>query len=628
MRLSFKLIIGLWIGLFLIISALLYNAYSKLRPETFVAIITEQIQKNYPGSKLEVGKVDYKFSIDFNLNLKNIRLLRSEKVMGSIGEIELIVPWWLLLTKTGNAQVNVSDLIIYVDPETRKKESILDPLKLARSDGSIKVALPDYLSSAKFTLRAKNVSVRDSKDSRNYFTLSKLLVREFQYGKNSAFELHVPVEITHKKIQYESELWLFGDVTPDPKVWKLNYRGDFRTREVSERFQVDDLVIDGKTTFKPSLLDLDSRIDLLIDKEHVGAGVVVANENKLSIVLNFTKIPLNFFSLLYEEINNPYLKELKGEAAGLLKFEKSFVTEQASVAGKLSFPGSFKLSEQDTIPGDWQINFQDARWEISFRSPKGEASFLRKAFMDLKSSTITQYTDETHFKGLDLDLTIAVAPELQTVRTSPEAPQFISTITYENCLQADKILDGEIKYGVSPEQRFYKAELTEKANSFTLSYSTKNSLNSLDASFKNFSWAPSFRMLEPFFNAKNAILTGKVEGRWAENWDGGEWVTKASALELREASGAFPGLFQKLWEQFEIDSRSAPSQNWDIVVKNKIIRLNSVVLGGADTLRLTGSLSDNPKHNSSLSLTNQKTKNAPPLLKNVVNVFWLSKDNQ
>lgn len=626
MRLSFKLIAGLWVGLLLIIAGLLYNAYSRLRPETFVAIITEQVQKNYPGSKLEVGNVDYKFSIDFNLNLRDIRLRRGDKLMGSIGEIELIVPWWLLLTNKGNAQINLSGLIIFVDPELKKQDSIIAPLKGGPSDPKIKVDVPEYLAKAKFTLRAKNVSVRDSKDARNYFTLSKLLVREFQYGKNSAFELNVPVEITHKKIKYTSELWLFGDVTPHPKEWKLNYRGDFRTREVSEKFQVDDLVIDGKTTFKPSQLDLTSRIGLLIDKEHIGEGVVSANENKLSIVLNFTKVPLNFFSLLHEEVNNPYLTELRGDAEGLLKFEKSFDDETATVSGKLAFPGLFHLSPRDTIPGNWQLNFQDARWEISFLSPKKEASFLRRAYLDLKTSTITQYTDELRFRGLDLDLTVAVAPSLQRLLTAPPGPQFISTVSYQECLQGDRVISGELKSGVSEDQRFYKAELSERGNTFQLNYSNKNSLNSLDLTLRNFTWTGSYRFLDPFFTASSALLNGNLKGRWAGRWDEGEWVTQLSATDLTGATGTFLDLSQQFWAQFEIDSRNASAQNWETVVKNKILRLTSVTLAGAESFKLTGSVSEEKKHRSSLSLTNQKTKDSPPLVKSDLTPFWLSKD--
>jgi hypothetical protein len=218
MRVSLKLLSFLWLGLFIIIGGLLYNAYSKLKPDAFVALLTEQVQKNYPGAKLEVGKVSYGFSLDFNLNVENIHLRRSDKLLGSIGEVELRVPWWLLLFNRGNAQINIKNLDVFVDhgqsPEVSKPSA-----DSGSTSEKIEVTLPSYLVDANFTLRAKNISVRDINNARRYFVVSKLLVREFQHGKNSAFEVNIPVSIRQGEQNYPSELWLFGDVTPEPSKW-------------------------------------------------------------------------------------------------------------------------------------------------------------------------------------------------------------------------------------------------------------------------------------------------------------------------------------------------------------------------------------------------------------------------
>src|SRR5690606_28037110 len=117
MRISLKLVAFLWLGLFIVIGGLLFSAYSQFKPESFVALIQEQVQKNYPGSKLQVGKVSYGFSLDFNLKLQNVSLHRSDKLISQLAELELKVPWWLLLTNRGNAQINISKLDIYVENE-------------------------------------------------------------------------------------------------------------------------------------------------------------------------------------------------------------------------------------------------------------------------------------------------------------------------------------------------------------------------------------------------------------------------------------------------------------------------------------------------------------------------------
>ena len=403
MRISLKVLAYMWLGLFLIIGGLLFNAYSKLKPETVIALLTEQVQKNYPGTKLEVGKVDYGFSLDFNLNLQNIHLRRSGKLLGSIGKIELKVPWWLLLVNKGNAQINLSNLDIYVDHhEAHEIKSVTNSLKTT----DIKVTLPNYLADARYTLRAKNVSVRDIHNERRYFTVSKLLVREFQYGKNSAFELNIPIEITHGQVRYSSNLWLFGDVTPEMNVWNFNYRGEFRTKEASDKFEIEDLVIGGTAVFKPQSLDISSSVDLLIEKQNIGKGSINANQDSLNLNLNFTEIPLSYFSFMYEEIHNPYLPKLEGKAHGVVNFDKKFDADTATIGGKLSFDGSFEIAPQHLMGGKWIMSFQDSRWETSFISPKGEISFFRRSFMDMKKSKVTQYVEELGFTGLDLNQVI------------------------------------------------------------------------------------------------------------------------------------------------------------------------------------------------------------------------------
>ncbi len=98
--------------------------------------------------------------LDFNLNLQEINLRQSGKLLGSIGEVELKVPWWLLLFNRGNAQINLTNLDIFIDHEDHLivKEKKVEK---AAASNTIKINLPAYLADAKYTLRAKGVSIRD-----------------------------------------------------------------------------------------------------------------------------------------------------------------------------------------------------------------------------------------------------------------------------------------------------------------------------------------------------------------------------------------------------------------------------------------------------------------------------------
>src|SRR5262245_15241790 len=148
MRVSFKILAFMWLGLLIIIGGLLYNAYSSLKPETFIALLRTQVEKNYPGAKLDVGNIDYRFSLDFNLNLKDLQLRRSGKLLATVGKIELKVPWWLLIINRGNAQINLSSLNIYVDHHAEHEIKTSSP---GTSNNIIKVTLPNYLADARYT---------------------------------------------------------------------------------------------------------------------------------------------------------------------------------------------------------------------------------------------------------------------------------------------------------------------------------------------------------------------------------------------------------------------------------------------------------------------------------------------
>lgn len=621
MKLSLKVIISLWVILLLFIGGLFYSAYSRLKPETFIALVTEQIQKNYPGAKLNVDKVDYRLSVDFNLNLKNVILTRSGKILGSIGEVELKVPWWLLLLNRGNAQINLSDLVIYVD-HTSVTE--LAPINKPedKSSRAIKVVLPGYLADAKYSIRAKNISVKDLHNSRRYFTLSKLLVREFQYGKNSAFELNIPIEITHKEARYTSDLWLFGDVTPHPDLWRLNYRGEFKTRESNDKLQIDDLIIDGKATLNPSEMNLNSELNLLIEKSSIGKGSFVANENELSINIEFSKVPLSFLSIIDQEVKNPYLTELSGVAEGSIKVTKKPDQELANLKAQLSFDGNITLGPQNFVPGKWQLVAEDSRWETSFISPKSEVSFFRRSIIDFKLGVISQYNEEIGFTGVDLKLAIEPVMRLGDFINLPDPNYFNTSISFKKCMLDKKVVDGSFRYGISPDQKFYQAELSEGLSSLKLNYQLKRPTHQLALELQQFTWMSQYEFLEPFFSAQEGKLTGKVEGKWMSQWTDGLWLAQLNATELKAPTGSWVNLIQKISQSFTLDAQSFPQQNWNMAIKNQGLLINSLVLEGADPAKITGSLQTDPKQKSYLVLSYPKNLRWKPVRKEVKELVW------
>lgn len=611
MRISFKAIIGIWIGVLLVLGILFYSAHSKLQPDTFIGLLTEQVQKNYPGATLKVGKVDYKLSIDFNLNLKNVELSRSGKILGSIGEVELKVPWWLLIVNRGNAQINLSDLQVFIDND---EPDLIKPLTTQPgTDKKIKVVLPSYLVEARYTLRAKNIMIRDTKNSRRYLTLSKLLVREFQYGKNSAFELNLPIEMNHKDAVYHSELWLFGDLTPSPEVWKMNYRGEFKNREGSEKFDVESLIIDGNAEFKPSALDFVTNVKLLIEKETIGEGRLSATNNDISLNVNFTALPLDFLTIFEKEIQNPYLSTFTGKAQGQVKVTKKRGADITLLNGKLSFDGSFPINEKESIPGQWQFSFEDSRWESSFMSPQGEISYFRRSVIDFKKAVISQYVEELGFSGIDFEKVAPAVLSIDTIRNL-QKPYFNSSVFYKNCKYENSVLSGSFRYGIAPDQIFYQADISYDTHEMSLAFQDKRPAKALTATFKDFKLNSSFKFLAPFFSADSAVLNGKIEGRWGQEWHGGDWLAQTRLTSLTNPKGKFPDLVSKMGKVFNLEPSSDVTFNAQI--KGQNLEVTSLVFEGQDPAKISGLIK------SALVLNYPKNKKWKPVKKDSSQLEW------
>ena len=619
MRISLKGILILWIVLVLAVTGLFFSAYSKLQPETFIALLNEQVQKNYPGAKLSIGKVDYRLSVDFNLSLKEVILTRNSKILGSIGQVELKVPWWIPLINRGNAQININRLEIYVDHE---KPDSLKPVEMATpGDAKVVVQVPSYLAGVKYTLRAKDVSIKDTRTARRYVTVAKLLVREFQYGKNSAFELNIPIEISHNLSRYTSDLWLFGDLTPGLDEWKLNYRGEFKTIDTADKFQIEDLILTGNSTIRPAELNISSVLNLMLEKESIGSGTLIANNNEFSIVMQFSKLPLSYLSLIDEQLKNPFLPKLEGFAEGPVRVTKKRGQDITMLNGRLMYDGNIQIGKTP-IPGKWQLNFQDSRWETSFINSNGELSFFRRSSLDFKKGDVAQYIEELGFTNMELQQVMSVVQPLQSFIDQPVRPYFTTTISLKNCTQDQLTVDGAIKYGVLPDSRYYQIDLSDKGNEFVLNYQGKTLNHSVSILAKKFPWSKSYKFLGPLFLADQGIVDGKVEGRWTDDWYAGTWLVQTKLSEAAGLGGYLPSSMHSIAQVFSLDSFMTPKQTWHASVKNKNLEIYSLQLENENPSKITGLIYPDSSPKSSFTLTYPKNPRWTPVKKAVPEFVW------
>lgn len=626
MRLTNKILLWAWLVLLLVFGSLIYGAYSKLNPDSLVDLLNNQIQRSYPGSKLTIQNIDYGFSLDFKLNFKNLSLTRATKTIASANEVQLKFPWWLILFNRGNASININDLTIFVSADSAHSNVNHQPStnKTAAKPSVTKVALnlPQYLLDAHYTLRAKNISVKEIDGDRRFFTLSKLLVREFQYGKNSAFELNIPISITHKNKRYSSDLWLFGDITPELNRWALNYRGEFKTKETAEGLRFDDLVIDGKSVFDPTKVDLTSTIDLSVERKKVGSGTITAKYDQIEFQLKISDFPMDFLNLIGDEIKNPFWKKIEGFGEGEVKFARVFADENtSSLSAKIHFPGEFAISNDHKMTGHWHLNFDNEKWKTSFISTKQELKFERRALLDFSESRVTQYHQEINFSGFDLKTALLAVDPITNYMSSNPTAEHTSVVLLTNCLDGDRIIQGAFKYGITPQQNYYQVDLNDEKSKFIVNYSFKKTQTiALEATA--FPWNAGYTFLLPYFSATKGIVDGKLEGKWSDHWSEGTWLLNLKANELQNASGEFISFNQTLWDNFTQDSTPAIKRIWQGNADKNTIKITSLVLDSTDPAQLTGVLSTAAKTKSYLTLTYPKNKKWKPVKKDVTDIFW------
>lgn len=620
MRMSLKVLATLWGILFLVLGVLFFNAYSKFHPETFLSVLNEQVKKNYPDAKLTIEEIDTSLSVDFSLNLKNLILKRNKNILAKIGTVELKVPWWLLLFNRGNAQVNVTDLDFFVD----HSEEIPTPDQVkTTTDKIITVKIPNYLSGAQYTFRAKNISIRDSDSERRYLVISKFLLREFKYGQNSAFEINIPISINHRNKDYSSDLWIFGDVTPQYDSWKLNYRGEFKNRESLDRFKLEEILIDGKAEFKTSDTDFVTSLNLLFENQNVGQGLIVLNRQDLNVTLDFSKLPITYIKQIGEEIENPYWQNLEGSAEGKLTLSKSLKNDIAKIKGRFLFNEKLDLAQGASFDGKWVLDFQDTKWEASFISPQGEVSLFRRSVFDYNKGKVLQYTQELGFSGVDIHQAVQSVIGIGDFQKLLATNYFTTTISFKKCILGEKVLEGSAHYGITPEQKYYQVEFSENEHTLKVNFQDKFPIKSLDVEANKFQWLSNYKFLTPYFDAADAIISGKMMMRWKESWFMGDGTLAFNLSELKGPSGQLMDFYQKAWKTFNIDTSVVLNQNLNISFSKSLLKLNAT-LTGVDPAILSGQLATGKVlgTKSFLTLSYPKNKQWKPVKKEVLENYF------
>jgi hypothetical protein len=201
-------------------------------------------------------------------------------------------------------------------------------------------------------------------------------------------------------------------------------------------------------------------------------------------------------------------------------------------------------------------------------------------------------------------------------------PYHSTVVLFKQCLLGEKLFDGSFRFGIIPNQKYYQAELQDSQSKLSLKFVSKSNSHDFSIELSQFAWDSAFKFLEPYFNASEGILDGKIEGQWSTDWSDGTWAAKLKAENLKEATGEFSALSNEVWNLFNIDANTVLKKSWQVSVLKKSIRLTSLTLDGTEPAQLSGVLSNVSKAKSFLILSYPTNKKWKPVRKEIFEAFW------
>lgn len=557
-RVSLKAVLWSWLVLILLLVGLAYNAYDKLRPEAFVQLANEQIKKNIPQSELVVDSVDYSFSLDFNIKLKQITVIREQSQVAKIGELELKIPWWLLVTHRGTAQVNISQVEILLSSNDVKKIAKNDEGSSEDKAKTIEFEIPQYLSDAQFTLRAKDVALKNEDASRTYLQISKLLVREFALKKNSAFEIKLPVWFEHNGLTFNSEVWLFGDLTPDRDKWSFNYTGDFRTKDIDAKISFDDVALEGTITMLLPQFTIDAQNTFMIDKEEKGNASFKLDRSTWKLDLEFSALPMEFLALFEKEILNDYLKQFTGEAQGKIVLWQKLAAEEFTLNGNLIFPGQFKL-DQLMQDGQWYLTFDNNLWVMRFEND--QIKYSRENLIAFNQAQLMEIKESFELSELSFEDAFKFVPSLENV-SKVEIPQSKS-IQLTNVKRGDELFNGSFELSTNMAAFNYMGEMKGPKESLKFSY-VSDAETALDLNLKTFKMVKGFELFSPWISGEG-MLNMDFSGKELNQFPLGSWKL-TGRIENENLNGLFISHLQTIWSEFD---RNPKKQEFNFNMNSK-----------------------------------------------------------
>jgi len=601
------------------ILVLLYIINEKLNPDSIVQNFTNQIERNFYGSKASYRKKSYFIGLDFVLEIDDLTLIKEKKPLAEIKKLEMRFPLWAFFIEQSRVKLSLEQVKLFTwDKHLNYSNQI---------DKSIKFEFPGYLNNSHINLKIKNFSLINFEKNKEILSVDKFLLRDFSSRKKSSFELVLPVKKIDNLLNEENQVWLFGEIKPSNLDWNFNFWGEIKPSEPRDD-TLDVISFNGMSFFTNSIVQLKSELVFFLNKKKLGLGNILVAPEKTSVHFEFADFPMARLEKFKTLIGNNHLSDLVSQGRIVFDFNKKENDSSAILRGEIDFLGDYLLVPgKEVYPGKWRVLIKNNKVESSFINPKGDISFFKRSVINLDTLNIEQFSEEIGYTDLDLANSLFDVKSVFQLISSLNKNYFSTTYSLKNLKFNNLIYNGFVKIGAVPDSTFYSLQLDNKDSLLKINYQRNNSINKLNLISKNFSWDSKNNFLNPLFMADQALLNGTVEGEWQDDFLKGIWDVKINSTQLLSPSGLWMNFLSRVWNIFEIDPNIYPKQSWNFTFRSGLLKLRSLALEGMKPLQIRGNLNLIKEDKSYLVLRPLKGNSFKPVIKPILN-FTLEENNE
>lgn len=370
-----KILLSVSIFIIVLFGGLFFYASTKINPEEIRKMAILGIEKSMPGTKVNLGKIDYSLGLNVKIEFYDlgIQLKDSNNDFIKVGDFHLKVPIWAIITNGGTIELVVNKPLLNYEQYSEKEnsfskafgpktEAVVENKKEDAgkpADGELKI--PAFISKSKVNVKVEdtNVNYKLVDKTGGHIVVNRLLLKNLNLESTTAFEVETDIyaELKDKK-KFNSHALVIGQINLKEyiehkkidtqvmiDVTKLSMTGlNYKIPEIKTNLKV--LMLENGTIY----LDLDSNVGSL------------ATTN-LKVEMQDKKIDLKTFKL------DLFLKELSSfldqETADKLS-KIDFNGATFSVAGELALNDgaitnsniNFGLNKDITVKGDEGLNIQ------------------------------------------------------------------------------------------------------------------------------------------------------------------------------------------------------------------------------------------------------------------------------